>query len=490
VPTSYSQTSFGEPDLFDRLYDWILTLRKEGQYERGLTEVLLAVERVLTEMGEEALAEAVKTRLGFWYLLILAAEEVGTTVLGFLLRANAILVLLVASKDDEQFHSITKELDAIGPAPPPGFTPDLSLLDMGPDDISQSVNELAVVPVGVRLDVSILRQLQELLFQWRVRPKIFRSVEEDFLGPAPGSERARHSTDYSRTLRDDVRRLFNADALPKRSGLVSPAELIAFANVRAIRKHRDDIRNEASICWTITLKFLGTGRAAAEVGGLLMAVGGGLETIDDIIVDIDDAKTGSIVAGLKAYIMNSFKRDQVVKVLTTARDSVVAQSIGKPLAEVAKLEEEGKKIAAERASIERQAELMHSGLEAQEARDIELQRKRYELNMMELELREKQADIRKKELDNELLQLTVAMKISTLIREKILIADPVVMEINGSKYLIVSDGRAETGEDMKSIVLKETEIESNTVRGPTTRQDDAGRPDSDQRRGNELPPGA
>lgn len=173
-----------------------------------------------------------------------------------------------------------------------------------------------------------------------------------------------------------------------------------------------------------------------------------------LVASIEAWGVGGLWAKLKVFISNVWARDEVQEVLDKSRDAVTAELLDKPIEQARKMKSEREKLDEERDAIAKQTKSLPDAEEAKFARD-------QERCLKELEIQEKEKDIARKEIENRIRSLEFVEKAYTLIAEGIIAADPVSVDINGVKYLLLTDGKeVREGPHFKAIadsekVLKE-----------------------------------
>jgi len=206
--------------------------------------------------------------------------------------------------------------------------------------------------------------------------------------------------------------------------------------------HPDDER-----LWRIKLIFHDEPELSG-VARLLMALAEGLQAIPDVHVTVGDWGRGTLWAELKIQIGSLAAGKEVEKILSAARDGLLAKWLGSSVTDTEKKHAQAEKIRAEAAKIKAETQLLHFDAGSDLKRELELQK-------MDLENRGLLADIRRRELENQLLQLKIIQNASELIKQGLSTATPVEMRINDLPFISFDQNRPLSGADMVTIASAE-----------------------------------
>jgi hypothetical protein len=195
--------------------------------------------------------------------------------------------------------------------------------------------------------------------------------------------------------------------------------------------------------WTVFIKFSGKYHRSVIVSKILWLLSEALESISGVVVEIEDQGVGSIWYKLRIFFKDLLAKEETLDTLEKVRDAAIAEA-DKRIEGVRNLEAQTLKTQAEAATIEKQSELIPDSEEAKKIRDLDIKKK-------ELEIREKEADIKKKELENYKATLDLVQQTAYMMKEGMLQAAPVEIQINGQPYLSCQDGQFLPGVEMKAI---------------------------------------
>jgi hypothetical protein len=195
--------------------------------------------------------------------------------------------------------------------------------------------------------------------------------------------------------------------------------------------------------WEVFIKFSGKHHRSVTVSKILWLLSEALESISGVVVEIEDQGVGSIWYKLRIFFKDLLAKEETLDTLEKVRDAAIAEA-DKRIEGVRNLEAQTLKTQAEAATIEKQSELIPDSEEAKKIRDLDIKKK-------ELEIREKEADIKKKELENYKATLDLVQQTAYMMKEGMLQAAPVEIQINGQPYLSCQDGQFLPGVEMKAI---------------------------------------
>lgn len=195
--------------------------------------------------------------------------------------------------------------------------------------------------------------------------------------------------------------------------------------------------------WQIFIRFSGQHHRSTTVSKIIWLLSEALESVSGVVVEIEEQGVGSIWYKLQVFFANLCAREEVLDLLEKTRDAAIAEA-DKRIEGVENLRAQTLKTEAEAATIERQSELIPDSEEAKKIRDLDIKKK-------ELEIREKEADIKKKELENYKATLDLVQQMGYMMKEGLLQAAPVEIQINGQDYLKCQDGQFLSGVEMKAI---------------------------------------
>jgi hypothetical protein len=208
----------------------------------------------------------------------------------------------------------------------------------------------------------------------------------------------------------------------------------------AIRSEADEERNaiiaNPRYVWDIAIHLQGTAISPARSGYCLWALGTALEAISGVAVAAVGWESGSLVARLKIFIRNIWARDDVREVLRLGREAAVNHYLAKPTEEVLKLR-------AERAKLDEERDLLKLQREAQSGNE--------ERRRVELDIKEKEEKLRGQQLDNSLKSVELLERVSALVKEGIVVADKVRIDVNELCYFLFDGSRINSGEDISAI---------------------------------------
>ena len=196
--------------------------------------------------------------------------------------------------------------------------------------------------------------------------------------------------------------------------------------------------------WDIKIIFEGEFLDPSDVSKLIWALSEALKTVGGVSLELEDWGRGSYWVRIKARIEDTWKRDEVQQILDTARDGVVSEYLERPIQEVGKTEQEKLKLESERKRIERETEALPDAGDAARKRDLEMA-------SSELDLMRQKAEIDEMNLKNKMLQLDMIRKASDMVKDGIISADPVQIEINSLKFIALAGSEVDPGADMDDI---------------------------------------
>jgi len=180
---------------------------------------------------------------------------------------------------------------------------------------------------------------------------------------------------------------------------------------------RLDIIANADCRFTMTIRFLGDNISPSRAGRAVWSIGAAIESVGGVAVEIDSWGTGSLWAKIRVHMRSVWQRDQVQEILEKGRQATESYYLDKPIAEARKLEAEYRKLDEERALLEKEMTLKPSDQQGEE--------------LMQIEIESKREDIKAKKLDNAIKEMQAIEKASDLIREGIVVADKVEIDIDG-----------------------------------------------------------
>ncbi|MBD2303199.1 hypothetical protein [Nostoc sp. FACHB-190] len=199
--------------------------------------------------------------------------------------------------------------------------------------------------------------------------------------------------------------------------------------------------------WVINIKFSGNKYPASKINKFLWSFTEILESISGVHVEIESAGTGSIWLRFRAFIGSETAKTELKRLLEKGRDALEAEYLDKSIANNDKTQAEARKANAEADSIQRQKEVLPDSEEAQKIRAFNLQKQ-------ELEIRKLQAEIKKIELENIEKSVNITERLAYMVKEGMLSANSVNIDINGVPYLSSSNGKIIQGASIEDIEAK------------------------------------
>ncbi|MEM1056693.1 MAG: hypothetical protein AAGI52_14320 [Bacteroidota bacterium] len=242
---------------------------------------------------------------------------------------------------------------------------------------------------------------------------------------------------------DKHRFLKRVDALePLRQSIVSSPDFKDENDVRGLDE--SELLSLYDFEWEVHIRFHGDNRSPRSVTTLLSAIDAALSALPGVLVILDDWGKGSLWAQIKVYIIDTFKRDEVQEILDNARDSLSAEYLERPRSEIDKLIDERLKIQAERLKILKEIQLLPDPTEADELKKLDIEKRKLENLSLKTEILQKEIEARHGML--ELIQYS-----SQLLKDGIISADPLTININDLLYLSFDKGAYNPGKKMSSI---------------------------------------
>lgn len=189
--------------------------------------------------------------------------------------------------------------------------------------------------------------------------------------------------------------------------------------------------------WEIKLKIGREELDASEMGFLIWSLAEALELVEGVQVTIEDWGRGSFWIKLKILFLDIAGKREVKEILEKARDAAIAEQLDKRIEETAKLKAERLKIEEERAAIKAHEAVGESPEEAAVRRKLELQKLEIEVASGKLSLQERRFEL--------------AKKVAYMVKEGLIFADPVEIEVNGQPFLAIEDGKLRMGSPMQDL---------------------------------------
>jgi hypothetical protein len=398
-------TRKGDSGIFDTLFAWIEQLRSANRYPYGLYELVFAIEAVLQDINNEECTRSVTRRLEFWKDLVDSNNGLGEDVLDAFQISLLQLLEILGSWRSQTPEGVLDLIESIRPLTPKNY---ISKTGINETDLSVSIAQ-------VKLMISMFRECLDTekirLVQFVDRARTQTTLPESFL-------------DYFSTIYPD------SDNRPRRNRFPVSYQMTKSTD-------RSELIADPLFIWDIKLTFTSAQPAAAGVAHCLWAISSALEAIDGVAVELSDWSRGSFVAKLKVYIKNIWARDEVRQVLQKGRDAVESHYLDRPMEEVAKNRAEREKIEEDTKSSVAERERMPDKQQSRESNDLDIEKKRQE--------------VRAQKLDNDLKQIEVIRLTSQLVRDGIVSADKVTIDINELGYLLVDGSKCKRGVEMSAI---------------------------------------
>lgn len=159
-----------------------------------------------------------------------------------------------------------------------------------------------------------------------------------------------------------------------------------------------------------------------------------ISNIENVKVEIEDIRTGSIYARVRVYIKDLVAKEEVKAVLEVSKEVVVKAVTGGQVsvAETRKVIAETKKIKAEQESIERETATKPDEFEAKISKALDLEKKALENEQLKVQVTKE--------------KLEVMDRLSDLAAKGILSVDEIRMDINEILYLLKSGDSIQASE--------------------------------------------
>jgi hypothetical protein len=231
---------------------------------------------------------------------------------------------------------------------------------------------------------------------------------------------------------------------------LQPAERLPTPN-----DERDEIVANARSTWYVQVRFENTDISAAAIGKTIWALSSAIESVPGVVVKIESWESGSLVARLRVFIRNVWARDEVREVLHKGRNAAVAHYLDRPTEEAQKLRAEREKLEEEKRLLQQKADSYSTDAEKR---------------ITELNIAVKEEELRSQQLDNSLKAIELVERASSLVRDGLISADKLSIDINGLAYFLFDGRNVDTGEPMARIEQKEDVIADNDV--PPAEQSD------------------
>lgn len=464
-------------NVFDALLEWNEAYQKEHGEVEGLIEYITSVEGVLLDLNDQPFFDSVSPVLWYWLNLVTESDhpkvrETSRRSLGQVLRGLLHTALL---------HLLESRSEAIIPASRHRETDELRELARRVERKSVRVTELRGHVERLESQRRTALNEMEYLQQWwdehsealqaskddephenevryRSARKRLTDLNEDLAECRTDLDREQMElglTDEAEldTLRrrlqsinqdpsviwpsdDDVRNLKEAILFSKNHAESLTTSLLEGQFSHVLAKTRDSIRPFA--VWTVTLRFLSRSTDGAAFGSLIWVFCESLSSIPGVRVYVEEAGTGSVWVKMKVWMQNVWARDDVKEVLEKSKDAVIASKLDRPIGEVDKINAEADKLRAESEQLAVKTESM------QEDRLLERESK-------ELDNEKKRLDNEKQAIENRMAKLQLYKEASTMIRDGIIRADPVQIDVNDLMYMLIEGGTATEGNDIGRI---------------------------------------
>ncbi|MBD2342191.1 hypothetical protein H6G64_35320 [Calothrix sp. FACHB-156] len=206
--------------------------------------------------------------------------------------------------------------------------------------------------------------------------------------------------------------------------------------------------------WIITIKVSSNNYPASKINKFLWAFTEILESISGVHVEIESAGTGSIWMKFRAFFESDEVKEEAKKLLDKGRKGLEAEYLDKPIANNEKTQAEARKVNAEADTVQRQLESLPDSEEAKLLKQIDIKKKELELRKLQAEIEKVELENRKLELENLEKGVSITEKLAYMIKEGMLSADSVTIDINGLPFLSSENGRIIQGASLDEIDAK------------------------------------
>ncbi len=409
-------TRKGDRGIFDRLFAWFDSLRRESKYIYGLEEQIFAVEGALQDIEDNSIVDECTRLLAFWHDIIKTADNQDDAITAF--QNNSILLLsILAHWNKDRSAEVLSDISALKPYPPEEWQDSANL---SKEKYIRALRELSLTSMSLTDSV-------KLRFSQSLMAKLSGIKYSSSSGSMLSLVKDTFNSNY------EYQFIFDTYARHK---LTSRSQTLS------------ELRKDCQFIWTITIRFTSEPLSASACAYTIWAISSALEIIDGVGVEFVDWGKGSFWAKLKVSIKNVWARDEVRESLDKGRKAAESFYLDRPIEDVAKTRAEKEKLE-------------------EEIRDIKLNRSERpdkalleELRMIELE--ERREDLLAKKLENRIRSLDLVEKASNLVKDGIVSADGVEINVNDLLLFCCDGQNAQIGKDMKDIEEAGTNVTDDT----------------------------